>query len=87
MRKLKSAEQEHRTGDDQLIREILARLGDGWTVATLSVLASKRMRFKELYRGIGGISQRMLVVTLRHLERGRLAGANGLPSSSPARGV
>jgi DNA-binding HxlR family transcriptional regulator len=51
------------------IGEILSRFGDKWTVAVLGVLGDKRMRFKELHRAIDGISQRMLTVTVRNLER------------------
>jgi DNA-binding HxlR family transcriptional regulator len=51
-----------RTGD------ILARLGDKWTILLLMVLGDRRMRFTELHRTITGISQRMLTVTLRNLE-------------------
>lgn len=55
--------------DCKLIRQILARVGDKWTVAILAALADRRMRFKDLFRTIGGISQRMLVVRLKDLER------------------
>jgi DNA-binding HxlR family transcriptional regulator len=48
--------------------DILARLGDKWTILLLMVLGDRRMRFTELHRTITGISQRMLTVTLRNLE-------------------
>ena len=48
--------------------DILARLGDKWTILLLMVLGDQRMRFTELHRTITGISQRMLTVTLRNLE-------------------
>jgi DNA-binding HxlR family transcriptional regulator len=48
--------------------DILARLGDKWTILLLMVLGDRRMRFTELHRTINGISQRMLTVTLRNLE-------------------
>jgi DNA-binding HxlR family transcriptional regulator len=51
------------------LREVLARLGDRWTVTVLETLADKRMRFNALHRDIDGISQRMLTVSLRNLER------------------
>lgn len=47
----------------------MARAGDKWTVRLLMVLGDRRMRFGELHRSIDGISQRMLTVTLRNLER------------------
>src|ERR1700676_3251852 len=49
-------------------RDILARVGDKWTILLLMVLGDRRMRFTQLHRAIHGISQRMLTVTLRNLE-------------------
>lgn len=51
------------------LREILARLGDKWTVTVLAALGDRRMRFNALHRSIDGISQRVLTVSLRGLER------------------
>jgi DNA-binding HxlR family transcriptional regulator len=51
------------------LREILGRVGDKWTIVILAALGNKRMRLKDLHGAIEGISQRMLVVTLRNLER------------------
>jgi DNA-binding HxlR family transcriptional regulator len=51
-------------------RQILDRIGDKWSIAVFHELGQHgTMRFTELQRGIGGISQRMLTVTLRALER------------------
>jgi DNA-binding HxlR family transcriptional regulator len=51
-------------------RQILDRIGDKWSLAVVHQLgAHEIMRFTELQRAIGGISQRMLTVTLRALER------------------
>lgn len=51
------------------IRDILARLGDKWSLLVLvSLSANGTMRFGELSRSIGDVSQRMLTVTLRSLE-------------------
>ena len=49
--------------------EILAMLGDKWSVAILGNLSKGRVRFSELENLIEGISQRMLTLTLRSLER------------------
>ena len=49
-------------------RQILDRIGDKWSLAVIHQLDETR-RFTELKRNIGGISQRMLTVTLRGLER------------------
>jgi DNA-binding HxlR family transcriptional regulator len=51
---------------------VLARLGDKWTILVMSHLAlasGHQLRFTELKTGIEGITQRMLTLTLRNLER------------------
>jgi len=51
------------------IRDILCRLGDKWSLLVLKSLNTNGvMRFNDIYRSIGDISQRMLTVTLRSLE-------------------
>jgi DNA-binding HxlR family transcriptional regulator len=50
-------------------RDVLARVGDKWSVGVIYSLGSGTKRFTALLRGIEGISQRMLTVTLRGLER------------------
>src|SRR5690606_35295450 len=49
--------------------DILNRIGDKWSVMVVGHLTRKTMRFNELRHAIGGISQRMLTLTLRNLER------------------
>ena len=51
------------------VRDILDRIGDAWTFLVIRRLAGGTMRFNELKRSLDGISQRMLTVTLRNLER------------------
>jgi DNA-binding HxlR family transcriptional regulator len=51
------------------LREVLMRLGDRWSLAVLATLGTRRLRFNALRRDIGGVSQRMLTVSLRSLER------------------
>ena len=51
------------------IRDVLDRVGDKWSVLVIVELASGPRRFHELQRAINGISQRMLTVTVRRLER------------------
>lgn len=51
------------------IRGILDRIGDKWTLLVVATLDGERLRFTELQQRIPGISQRMLTLTLRHLER------------------
>jgi len=64
-----STEPEHLLSDCRRIGDILARIGDKWTILLLAALGDRRMRFNELHRAIDGISQRMLTVTLRNLEQ------------------
>jgi DNA-binding HxlR family transcriptional regulator len=51
------------------IREVLDRVGDKWSVQIVAHLGEGPMRFSELRRAIEGISQRMLTLTVRGLER------------------
>ena len=55
--------------DNCLAREILDRIGDKWSVYVIDALAAGTRRFTELRRDVNGVSQRMLTVTLRALER------------------
>ncbi|BFO57134.1 winged helix-turn-helix transcriptional regulator [Acidovorax sacchari] len=49
--------------------QVLARIGDKWTLLVVMTLAGGPRRFSELKRSIDGVSQRMLTLTLRGLER------------------
>jgi DNA-binding HxlR family transcriptional regulator len=51
------------------IREVLDLVGDKWSVLVVGTLRDGSLRFSELRRSIEGISQRMLTLTLRNLER------------------
>jgi DNA-binding HxlR family transcriptional regulator len=50
-------------------REVIARLGDRWSLHVMDFLSGPPQRFNEIRRGLKGISQRMLTLTLRGLER------------------
>ena len=63
-----SIEPQQLPADCRRARDILARVGDKWTILLLMVLGDRRMRFTELHRAVNGISERMLTVTLRNLE-------------------
>jgi DNA-binding HxlR family transcriptional regulator len=65
------------------VSEVLARVGDKWTVLVVSTLGRGPMRFNALKRAIGGISQRMLTLTLRALERDGLVTRTVFPSVPP----
>lgn len=51
------------------VREVLDRLGDKWSVLIILTINVRTIRFTEIKKGIPDISQRMLTLTLRHLER------------------
>lgn len=53
----------------ELVRDVLGRVGDKWTLLTITVLASGPLRFTALHEQVAGISQRMLSQTLRALTR------------------
>ncbi|UNO39364.1 helix-turn-helix domain-containing protein [Streptomyces sp. MST-110588] len=51
------------------VRQILDRVADKWSLLVIALLDRRTLRFTELRREVDGISQRMLTVTLRQLER------------------
>jgi DNA-binding HxlR family transcriptional regulator len=63
--------------------DILNRIGDKWSVMIVGWLTGRTMRFNELRHGIGGISQRMLTLTLRNLERDGLVTRTVYPEIPP----
>ena len=67
----------------QMPREILARLGDKWSVMVVILLGNGPRRFNEIRRMCGGISQRMLSLTLRGLERDGMVTRTVLPTIPP----
>jgi DNA-binding HxlR family transcriptional regulator len=64
-------------------REVLNRVGDKWSVLVISLLGRGPRRFSELRRAIEGISQRMLTLTLRGLERDGLVTRTVHPTIPP----
>jgi len=65
------------------ITQVLSRIGDKWTVLIIILLRDRGYRFNELKRGIDGISQRMLTLTLRNMERDGLVTRTVTPSIPP----
>ena len=65
------------------IRDVLDRIGDAWSVLVITTLEPGPSRFNQLRRQVEGISQRMLTVTLRHLERDGLVSRTVIPSTPP----
>ena len=62
---------------------VLARIGDKWSVFVIILLGQKPLRFNEMRRIIAGISQRMLTLTLRALERDGLVRRHLTPTIPP----
>ncbi|MCK1514348.1 helix-turn-helix transcriptional regulator [Bradyrhizobium sp. 190] len=65
------------------VASVLARVGDKWSVFVIMTLIDGPQRFNELKRRIGGISQRMLTLTLRGLERDGLVTRTMFPTIPP----
>jgi DNA-binding HxlR family transcriptional regulator len=64
-------------------REVLDRVGDKWSLLVVFTLRDEPVRFNELKRKIAGISQRMLTLTLRGLERDGLIERTIYPTIPP----
>jgi DNA-binding HxlR family transcriptional regulator len=69
--------------DCRAVASILARVGDKWSVLVIMMLADGPKRFNEIKRMIEGISQRMLTLTLRGLERDGLVTRTVFPTIPP----
>ena len=69
--------------DCRAVSEVLSRVGDKWTILVVSTLGDGPKRFNELRRSLGSISQRMLTLTLRGLERDGLVTRTVLPTIPP----
>ena len=67
----------------QAVNSILSRVGDKWTVLVVELLGQGPLRFNELRRLIGGISQKMLTTTLRGLERDGFVTRTVFPTIPP----
>ena len=65
------------------ISTLLSRIGDKWTVLVVQTLADGSKRFNELRREIPSVSQRMLTLTLRNLERDGLVKRTVTPTIPP----
>lgn len=74
---------DHATDQCRAVGSILARIGDKWSVLVVMSLGDGTFRFNELKRHIDGISQRMLTLTLRGLERDGLVERTFFPTIPP----
>jgi DNA-binding HxlR family transcriptional regulator len=68
---------------DSRARRVLDRVGDKWSLLVIELLGDSTQRFSDLRRGVAGISQRMLTVTLRGLERDGLVTRTVHPTVPP----
>jgi DNA-binding HxlR family transcriptional regulator len=73
----------HQHSDCRSVAAVLARIGDKWSVLVIMLLGDGPRRFNELKRMVGGISQRMLTLTLRGLERDGLVTRTVFPTVPP----
>lgn len=71
------------THDDCPVRDVLKRVGDKWSILVVALLRDGPVRFNELRRSVEGISQRMLTLTLRSLERDGLVARTVTPTTPP----
>ena len=65
------------------INKVLARVGDKWSVLIVMLLCEGPRRFNEIKRQVGGISQRMLTLTLKGLERDGMVARTQFPTIPP----
>ena len=65
------------------VAPVLNRVGDKWSMLIVMILADGPKRFNELKRAIDGISQRMLTLSLRGLERDGLVSRTVAPTVPP----
>lgn len=65
------------------VRDAMQRIGEKWTILVVGTLGAGAMRFNGLKRAVEGISQRMLTLTLRDLERDGLVTRTVYPTVPP----
>jgi DNA-binding HxlR family transcriptional regulator len=73
----------HLSEDCRAVNAVLARVGEKWSVLIIMRLTDGPRRFNELKRIVEGISQRMLTLTLRGLERDGLLTRTVYPTIPP----
>lgn len=74
---------DHTSADCRAVSAVLGRVGDKWSVLIIVLLGDGPKRFNEIRRMVGGISQRMLTLTLRGLERDGLVTRTIFPTIPP----
>ena len=74
---------QHAQGDCAAVTDVLARIGDKWTVVVVGALSHGPMRYSQILKAIDGVSQRMLTLTLKGLERDGLVTRTVYPTNPP----
>lgn len=65
------------------LADVLASVGDKWTIVVVGALSRGPLRYNEIQRRVGGISQRMLTLTLKRLETDGIVTRTVFPSVPP----
>src|SRR4030081_1028799 len=73
----------HSPEDRRAFADILSRIGDKWTVLVVGVLPHGPMRYSQIFKLVEGVSQRMLTLTLKSLERDGLVTRTVYPTNPP----
>lgn len=73
----------HVPAECKRVAAVLSRVGDKWTILVVKLLGDGPLRFNEIRKRIDGISQRMLTLTLRALERDGFVTRTVFPISPP----
>jgi DNA-binding HxlR family transcriptional regulator len=73
----------HSPEERRAFADILARIGDKWTVLVVGVLAHGPRRYSQIFKLVEGVSQRMLTLTLKSLERDGLVTRTVYPTNPP----
>jgi DNA-binding HxlR family transcriptional regulator len=78
-----TAQPQHASEDCRKVSQVLARVGDKWSVLIIMQLRDGPCRFNAIKRSIGGISQQMLTRSLKGLERDGMVTRTMIPTSPP----
>ncbi|EAS48696.1 putative transcriptional regulator [Aurantimonas manganoxydans SI85-9A1] len=73
----------HDSGRCRQANEVISLVGDKWSVHIVMLLGTGRKRFMEIKRAVDGISQKMLTITLRGLERDGYVTRTAYPTIPP----
>lgn len=75
--------EDHPPEECRALADVLARIGDKWTVQVVGVLSSGPLRYSQIFKLVEGVSQRMLTLTLKGLERDGMVTRTVYPTNPP----